>query len=115
MATRIAGERLTQYVLTHPAKSIILSALRGPDEGGQALKISVTGRIRFIVYGTSYTRGVCPGSPLTAEELKNIKARTRDCNSHFRRHLYEAVTITQAHEIWGGLGPKLADILEEGG
>lgn len=126
MATRIAGARLTRYILSHPDKELILPALRGPDEDGpegQALKISVTGRIRFIVYGQSYIRGVCTGSPLAVTGLKKIKellvgtggcpcdAHTPHCNQHFRRHLYEAVTVTKTHEIWGGLGQKLADIL----
>jgi len=107
---------------------LVMAAVRGPDHGGtdsMQLKAIVTARIRGIIYPRGQSDPGCWGdiiiTPLTQTEVEDVEAivprltsatRAEGRSNHYLNHLFDAVSVTVRHPIWGGLGSKLATALK---
>lgn len=94
-----AIKQVIALMVEFPAIYWVVSALRGPDEGGYSsntvtAKYPSTGRIRGFLYGNE--SGI-PGSkqitPLTSEQQKQRDDFLAKSSERFRNHFNKAVTV----------------------
>ncbi len=109
-------------VLKMPATDMyaVFSAVRGPDgyydRRMDLLKNQITARVRGIVFFKDDCPGIYKDSPLTHDQFELLKSWIEGMwdlpgACHYLVHLLLALQATENHEIWGGYGQKLLDIL----
>ena len=95
----------------------LVSAVRGPDEfrdsNREALKWEVTARIRAILFASAVeSRGDYNDLLMTNDDVLHVQCAAAAIlddpfGDHFINHLRKAVSKSEKHRIWGGLGAKL--------